>query len=245
VKPVGVGILSYYGLGDVQRAVESVRAATTTPHRVLVFDNSENDEVGEWIRHHAGDVACVRSPYNVGCAQGRNRMSEWFAERGFDHFVLMDQDVTVLPAADGASGDWLADLRGVFARHKDTGVASWHLAIRQMSPRSGDYRPDKTGVVAEVPGMCCMYSLECVRKVGGWQHDMLMYRFDTLFCLKAAKAGLKTRVVWPDTDRVRHNHPHGGVKRFGRAGREQARSRTIFASEVKRCGLRVPQGLGA
>lgn len=227
---VGIGILAYYSLPDVQRAVAGVREHTRLPYDLLIFDNSENFEVGEWARDHATDAVYIRSPYNVGCAVARNRMSEWFARHGHTHFVIMDQDV------EPVKGEWAADMLRVFAEHPDTGVVGWQLAIRQMSP---DYKPDKTGAVTELPGMCNMYSLACVAAAGGWCERMVMFRFDTLFCQRAGKAGFKTRVVMPDTNKIRHNHPHNGIKRNPRWREEQARSRKIYREECEKHGLKV------
>ena len=248
-RGTGVGILSFRCLKDVQRAVAGVLAHTRQPCRILVLDNSENSEVADWAGRRP-EIDCLRSPTIVGCANGRNWLAGWFAARGYEHFVLMDQDVE--PVGDA----WVADMRSVFRRHPDTGIATWHLATRQMSPGKPGYAPDATGAIVETPGMCCMYSRECIEAVvqqaqrdgcpdcRPWNMRMLMYRFDTLFCLLAAKAGFKTRVVWPDTDKVRHNHPHKGVQRNPRWRDEQARSRRIFAEEMVRHGLGRPSGLG-
>ena len=203
---------------------------------LMLFDTTENDEVGGWARSHAADALYVRSPYNVGCARSRNWMAARFVKMGVPFFVLQDQDVAWV-------GDAAAAMRAVFARYPDTGIATWHLATRQMSGSRAEYQPDKTGAIAETPGMCCMYSADCVKAVGGWKSSMLMYRFDSLFCGAAAKAGYKTRVVWPDTNLVRHEHPHHGVQRYPWWRAEQKRSQAIFKGEVARHGLSVPGGL--
>jgi len=242
---LGIGILCFYKADEVARAVASVKKHCKADYRILIWDNSENDEVGEWARHHAGDVAYARAPYNVGCSRGRNGIAKWFLQRGVSHFVVQDQDV-----------EWVGDagsaMRAVFARHPDTGIASWRLANKQMSGKSKHYTPDETGVVTEIPGMCCMYSAACIgamlRQASAdgcedcrpWNTRMLMYRFDSLFALLAGKAGYKTRVVWPDADLVRHNHPHKGVQRHPRWRAEQARSRGIYAAELKKHGLTSP-----
>ena len=240
---IGVGIIAYYGLADVQSAVGSILDRGKGDYDVRIFDNSENDEVGEWIRHHAGSVQYVRSPYNVGCSIARNRLSQWFMSDGCRHFVIQDQDVTW-------AGDAGAAMLDVFERYPGTGIASWHLATRQMSGAESRYKPDATGAVFEVPGMCCMYSAACVKAVikqatadgcahcRAWNTRMLMYRFDTLFCLLANKAGYKTRVVWPDANLVRHVNPHKGVQRNLRIRVEQAHSRRVFAEELKLHGLK-------
>jgi GT2 family glycosyltransferase len=245
---IGIGIICFYGADEVARNVASVREHCQMDYTLLLFDNSENDEVGEWARGRATDVLYVRSPYNVGCSIARNRIAERFASLGLSHFVIQDQDVRWV-------GDAAAAMRAVFARHKDTGVVSWHLATRQMSAKNSDYKPDATGCIPETPGMCCMYSMKCVRAIvklaerdncpycRAWNTRVFMYRFDSLFCGMARKAGFKVRVVWPDQNLVRHDHPHKGVARYPWMRREQLRSKAIFKDEVKRHGLSVPKGL--
>ncbi len=225
---LGIGILTYYAPDDLRAAVESIRQFTDCDYLPMVFDNSEDFRIAEWMPERNADWGYVKSPQNVGCAVSRNRISEWFIRRGIEQFVIMDQDVTIVKAG------WLRDMLAMFNRYPDTGVVGWSLAIRQMGP---SYKPDGTGAVPELPGMCNMYSAECVRKAGGWDQRMFCYRFDSLFCLKAGKAGLKTRIVWPDTDAVRHVHPHKGVERHPRMLAERSRSVGIFVSECKRLGL--------
>lgn len=233
---IGIGIVCFYRPDEIARHVATVREHCTLDYQLALFDNSENDEVGQWARHHAADAQYVRSPYNVGCARARNALAARFIASGIRHFVIQDQDVAWV-------GDAAADMRAVFARYEDTGIATWQLATRQMSGGHSAYKPDETGVIAETPGMCCMYSAECVKAVGGWDPRQLMYRFDTLFCAKARKAGYKTRVVWPDTDAVRHEHPHSAVNRYPWKAQEQRRSQAMFKAEVERLGLSVPAGL--
>jgi GT2 family glycosyltransferase len=233
---IGIGIICYYKPDEIARHVASVREHCRGDYVLMLFDNTENDEVGEWARCHAADAVYVRSPYNVGCSRSRNYIAATFARMGVRYFVIQDQDVRY-------TGDAPAAMRAVFARYKDTGVVSWYLATKQMSGKHSGYSPDDTGAIIETPGMCCMYSWECVKAVGGWNPAFFAYRFDSEFCLRARKGGYKVRVVWPDLDLVRHDHPHQGVKRYPWMHAERQRSKRIFRDEVKRHGLSVPAGL--
>jgi len=245
-EQLGIGILCYYGADEVAANVASVREHCHADHTLMIFDNSENDEVGEWARSHAADALYVRSPYNVGCTRSRNHMVARFASLGLTHFVIQDQDVRWM-------GDAATAMRAVFDRYPDTGIATWHLLKKQMSPA---YQIDETGVVPEIPGACSMYSMDCIKAVIGLaQKDgcpdcrafntrMFMFLWDTLFALVAGKAGYKTRLVWPDENLIRHDHPNQGIKRYPWVKEERARSRGIFKEEIQRHGLAVPAGLG-
>lgn len=231
---VGIGILCFYGAAEVAVNVASVREHCKQDRVLMLFDNSENDEVGEWARSHAADALYVRSPYNVGCAQSRNRIAATFARMGVRYFIVQDQDVRWV-------GDAAAAMRAVFARYRKTGVVSWRLAVKQM----GNHTWDKTGQLKppETPGMCCMYDMEELTSgpagLRGWYPDYLMFRFDTDRCFSAHVKGYGVRIANPNgqADLVRHDHAHGGVKRYPWWREEQARSRAIFARRSKEFGF--------
>jgi GT2 family glycosyltransferase len=227
---VGVAILAFYSLGEVKTAVRSVQAHTMLDSHTLLFDNSENAEVREWMRHHAPSVEYVRSGYNVGCAVARNRIAERMARQGVRHFVVMDQDVEVVEDA------WAARMLEVFAKYPDSGIVGWELANRTMGPR---HNRDKTGKVPELPGMCNMYSMDCVVATGGWCTEYFFYKWDTDFCGCAGLKGFKTRVVNPDgaADGVKHNHPHKGTRRNPRWRDINKRSKAIFDRRYKELGF--------
>jgi GT2 family glycosyltransferase len=218
---IGVAILAYYALGDLKTAVRSVQEHTQLDYHLMVFDNSEDAEVREWMMHHCPSAEYVRSGYNVGCAVARNRIAERMARQSIRHFVVMDQDVEVVEDA------WAARMLAVFARYPDSGIVGWELANRTMGPR---HNRDKTGRVPELPGMCNMYSMECVAAADGWCPDYFFYKFDTDFCGCAGLKGFWTRVVNPDGthDGVRHNHPHRGTKRHPNAATIKRQSQELF-----------------
>ena len=227
---IGIGVLAYYGLPDVQRCLPSIQQHTVNDYHLLLFDNSEDTEIREWVSRQMPEVEYVRSPYNVGCTVSRNRMAARFAQLGVRHFVVLDEDVEVVATA------WDAEMLAIFGKYPDTGIVGWELANRSMGPR---HARDETGVVPELPGMCNMYSMGCVRSVGGWCEEYFFYRWDTDFCLTAATKGYLTRVVNPDGghDGVAHNHPHRGTARNQRAGQIKRRSQAIFDRRKKELGF--------
>ena len=227
---IGIAILAYYGLNDVKTAVRSVQEHTKRDYHLMVFDNSEDAEIREWALRHAPSVDYVRSGYNVGCAVARNRIAENLAQRGVRHFVIMDEDVAVVEDA------WVDRMLQVFAKYPDTGICGWNLANKSMGPK---HRTDKTGALRELPGMCNMYSMECIVETGGWCGEYFFYRWDTDFCLSAALAGFATRVVNPhgERDGVRHNHPHQGVNRHPNVGQIKRQSQAIFDRRKKTFGF--------
>ena len=231
---IGIGVLCYGNAGEVARNVASVRDHCRLDYALAIFDNTESDEVGEWARHHAADVAYVRSPYNVGCSRSRNYLAATFAGMGIRHFIVQDQDVRW-------TGDAAAAMRAVFARHPKTGIVSWRLAVKQM----GSHKWDKTGQLSppESPGMCCMFDMAELRAgpppLQGFCPDYFAFRFDTDRCFSAHVKGYGVRIADPDgqPSLVAHDHPHSAVKRYPWMKNEQARSRVIFARRSKALGF--------
>ena len=232
---VGVGVLVYKNLSDAQGAVAAIRKHTHRDIVLLMWDNSPGDEIAKWAQAQ-GDLVYIHDQRNIGCSVSRNRMAEEFARRGIAHFVVMDQDVR--PCHDR----WLPNMLEVF-KHPSTGVAGWHLGTLTMSPRTDEYRPDATGCVPEIPGMCAMYSTQAIAECGGWHPDIFHFREDTLICLMLAKAGYMTRVIWPDTNGVRHDHGHKAMSSNPRCSELAREGQAVFEREVRKYRLHAPSSL--
>lgn len=94
-------ILVYNGREFVPACVESaarLRAAATSDVEVLVLDDC-SPEPG-WSEELAGicrrlDVACYRSPRNLGIPRNMNLAAVWALSRSFDHLLLLNSDVVV------------------------------------------------------------------------------------------------------------------------------------------------------
>ena len=234
-ETIGVGAIHFYFLDDLREQLAAVRAETREDYAFVVLDNSESFVLGQWRMEHCPEVAYIKQPYNVGTSIGRNRLAEWFAERGMTHFVVMDGDVR--PTRTG----WLADMRAVFDTHPDTGVVGWAGVIREIGCQ---HEPDATGRVPEMPSACCMYSMEAVRAAGGWCPEYFLHHGeDTDFCLNCGTKGYKSRVVLGVRDKVKHVHPHQGTARFGRFAQEQERSKQILLRRTKELGFARLPGL--
>jgi len=223
----GVAILSFYDLPSVRRGLESVLAHAKAGYEVLLFDNSEDWEIGAWMMAKHPTVPYRRSPYNTGCASARNRIVEHFGSLGCELAIIQDQDVVW-------EGDAAAPMAEVFRRYPDTGCATWQLAVKTM----GNHRWDETGALTppESPGMCCMYSIAALAAgsdagLRGWYPGYgLCYRFDSDACFALWSKGFKTRVVLDGQCMVCHEHPHQGIHRLGRhVSAEQTFSRAVFA----------------
>ena len=223
----GVAILCFYGLASAKTALDSVLAHAKPEYEILLFDNSENWEIGAWMREKHPTVPYRRSPYNTGSWNARNRIVEHFGSLGCERAIIQDQDVVWV-------GDAVAPMAEVIRRYPDTGCVTWELAVTTM----GNHRWDETGALSppETPGMACMFSIAALAAgndpdLRGWYPGYgLCYRGDSDVCFSLWSKGYKTRVVLNGTGMVRHEHPHQGIHRLGsRLATEQAFSLRVFA----------------
>ena len=232
---IGIAVLCYNSLPDVQAAIASVRAHTAQPYDLVIWDNSDAFHVGTWAVAQEG-LTYIRSPYNLGTCCSRNRLAELFIRRGLSHWVVMDQDVLVI------GNGWVEDMLALFQKYPDTGIVGWKLGYDQMSPK---YAIDPTGVVPETPGLCCMHSADCVRAVGGWEPLCFYDRFeDTGYCFAAGLKGFKTRLIVGE-QKVAHASPHRGTGSNPRNDVIKAESHKLFMRRTAELGFPRIHGINA
>ena len=134
---LGDAILCYNLVDDAKRAVESGLAHPSPNVFRMVFDNSDDFQIGEFMLTEHPETTYVRSPVNVGCCISRNVIAARMIREGCTHWVVRDQDVEIL--ADG----WLDDMLAVFQKYPDTGIVSWDCIPKQLMAH---YDCDETGL---------------------------------------------------------------------------------------------------
>ena len=215
----GDAILCHNSPSDARRAVESGLAHATPNVLTLVFDNSQDFRIGTFMFAEHPEIAYVRSPANIGCCCGRNRIAEFMLRAGCDLWVARDMDVVITGAG------WIEDMAAVFQKYPDTGIVSWQCISDQLCNAQ---KPDETGAVPQVAGACCMVSAAAVRAVGGWATKTLFMRMeDSAFCFDAGLKGFKTRLVIGE-QKIAHPTHSSGMGRHPRCAAIQAYSEAVF-----------------
>ena len=232
MNKLGDAILCYNLVDDARRAVESGLAHQSPNVFRMVFDNSDDFRIGEFMLTEHPEIVYVRSPANVGCCVSRNAIASRMIREGCTHWVVRDQDVEIL-----ANG-WLEDMLAVFQKYPDTGIVSWDCIPKQLMAH---YDCDETGATPQVPGACCMVSADCVRGVGGWYSGTLFYRLeDSDFCFQAGLKGFKTRLVTGE-QKIAHTTFSSGMGRHPRCAVIQALSEAVFQQRSAQFGYpKVP-----
>jgi N-acetylglucosaminyl-diphospho-decaprenol L-rhamnosyltransferase len=117
VSSVSIIIVSFNARADLERCLESLRAAPpATSHEILVVDNGSTDGSGDAARRGAG-VRVIDAGSNLGFARANN---VGIRDSSGENFLLLNSD-TVVPA--GAIDQLMAEL----ARHPDVAVVGPRL----------------------------------------------------------------------------------------------------------------------
>jgi GT2 family glycosyltransferase len=92
---VAVVILTWNGRDDTLECLESLGSADWRPLTTIVVDNGSEDDTAEAIRTRFADVELVRSPENVGYAQGNNLGIRRALDLGADYVLVLNNDTLV------------------------------------------------------------------------------------------------------------------------------------------------------
>jgi GT2 family glycosyltransferase len=163
-------IIPTINLERVRACIDRIHACTPEPHEVIVVDNSKDNR--GWVG---------------GCNFGLKQASG-------SYLLLLNDDVTVTPG-------WLGRLLGTLQRYPEVGLVgpvSDYVAGPQQVPAS--YRAEEhwgeSQQVEVLIGFCLLMRREVYEKIGGLDPRFGLGNFDDNdYCLRAALAGYKLRIV--------------------------------------------------
>jgi len=208
--PVGVAILNFNGAQETARCLASLGACDYPDLRVLVVDNASSDadraSLEAAVAAHAGVELEVMGE-NLGYAGGNNLAMGRLFERGCEYVLVLNNDTLVTPEAIDAlvrcarahpeagpigprvTKDWPG------ARAASLGERCWaplawfpRTLLRYRRPRQRSYP------VSGVLGCALLVSRRLYDRVGGFDEDYFAYYEETDLCLRAARAGMRSRV---------------------------------------------------
>ena len=102
---IGICIVSYQRAPLTRRCVESVRATTTLPYRILLVDNGSQDDATQALLadlEGARDLSLVRLERNLGPAAARNVVLTGLPT-DLRYVAMFDNDIVALPGWDVAA----------------------------------------------------------------------------------------------------------------------------------------------
>jgi GT2 family glycosyltransferase len=204
-----VVILNWNG-GD--ETLECLRSLAGEPGLVVwVADNGSTDGSAERVEREFPDVRVIRHGANLGFAEGNNRALREGLARGFDRFLVLNNDARVRPGAiarlraEAEAAD--ADLAGpLVVRHPETGriwAAGGRVDFRQnvsrllLQDRPAEEAPRETVPVDYVPGCALLITRRALERIGLFDAEYFAYMEDVDLGTRAARAGLRSVLV-PD-----------------------------------------------
>ncbi len=202
-------ILNWNRCADTLACVASVRAMTH-PTEIVVIDNGSTDESVATIRAAYPDVTIFETGTNLGYAAGNNVGFDAIRRQtDSDAVLLLNNDTIATPEmlthliAEYEAMDSRAVI-GPEVRYADEPRIIW-CAGGTIDWRRGYTRNIGIGTevgapapAADVPfivGCAMLIPIAAIRRIGGFDPRYFMYWEEVDWCVRAQKAGYRTRVV--------------------------------------------------
>jgi len=191
-----------------QQCLESIRANTGPPSRMIVVDNGSTDETGDQLRRLAAGgwpLQVISNDENLGYTIAAN---QGLRAADADHLVLLNNDTLVLPG-------WIEGLLFVLELDERIGIAGPKVVSPAQDcimatgglifARSGSYLPIGRGAARHDPRFCtpedrqyiegsCMLITRRVIDAIGYLDEAYSpgYYEDADYCFRARAAGFRT-----------------------------------------------------
>lgn len=211
MTPVWVVVLTYNGLADTRKCLESLASQAAAGHPVLVVDNGSGDGTMAAVATEFPWAKRLRVEQNQGPSVGNNRGIAHALAQGAGGVLLLNNDTTVAPnlvdrllAAAHAHPDF--QIIGPVINFMDepavvmTDGVTFNppgnngLFVRKVVPLVAAATPEVTSVDV-VNGCCMLVSREVFERIGMFDEQFFIYHDETDFCLRALAAGFRCGVM--------------------------------------------------
>ncbi len=200
-------VLTWNRLDLIRPFVESYRACTVLPTRLIIIDNASNDGTAEYLASLRSSPDCeikvITNQENLGFVSG---MNQGIKESRAQFVCLANNDLIF-------SLGWLDELVNVFEANKQIGLLNPNsnnlgerLPAGELIEQFGQEIHKKyRGTFVEMPfciGFCLAIRREVIERIGGFSEEFQPFFFeDTDYSLRAQKSGFligvaKGAYVW-------------------------------------------------
>ncbi len=195
-------VLYFNGLEITRQCLKSLLAQTYAAQEIVVIDNGSTDGGCETLNREFHQIRFLRLERNLGFAGGCNR---GFAEARGTYVALLNNDAVVAPGwlkslvSTAESDDRVGSVASVVLDGSNPDVLDSlgvGVAIDGMSRQAlkGERPPDfdRPRDVLAASGCACLYRMDALRTVGGFDDDFFAYCEDTDLGLRLLWAGYRT-----------------------------------------------------
>lgn len=200
IQSMAIIILNWNGFDDTVTCLNSLLKIDFPSYKVVIVDNGSTIDEATKLRNLFGNVVdIIRLNSNLGYTGGCNAGIEFALEKyNSDYILLLNNDTEVDPnfldflvetsQSDpkiGIAGSILIDYVNRDKINYSGGGINWLLAkhYRRSSPIN---QVKKTTIVT---GCSMLIKKEVIEKIGLLDDDFFAYFEDSIYCLKAQKAG--------------------------------------------------------
>ncbi|MFA5130670.1 MAG: glycosyltransferase family 2 protein [Patescibacteria group bacterium] len=207
---VGVALLNWNGGEMTAACVDSLRAGTLVPGRIVIVDNASVDGSAQWLAEKYLDVHFIRSEINRGFAGGNNMAIHYLLDAGVNFIWVLNNDTVVekeclrlLLEAMRQDVNVAACSGKILYENPPDRIwyagATWrHWSLK--SPHRGALEIDRGQYerledVGFISGCCMFVRRSAFETVGLFDEAFFAYCEDADWCLRAQRAGLRLRYV--------------------------------------------------
>jgi len=195
-------ILNYYGAADTIACADQL-SRQPVEHICVVDNSADTDQSARLTQAFAGQdrIVLLTTEKNLGFAAGVNHALQQVPLSDFDAVLVLNNDTVILDGflknltkAARAAGLQIAgprihhfpDTKKLWSR------GSWYntwfgLVTHRPPPLPGN--------IFYLTGCCLLIECSVFEKIGFFDESFFMYGEDVDFCVRAARAGLKTGVI--------------------------------------------------
>lgn len=209
MNEIGIFICNYNKAEMVVKCIRAIMDQSIQCFDIFVVDNASTDGSVDLINDTYGDsVTILQNADNLGGSGGFGRGIRTALEKGYEYFMLVDNDAFL-------DADAVSHLYSYIKDHKDVGICGAETLYLQDPKKIQDlggkldyvnYRwGGVIGGMVEIAGSTvleCDYVASCcviarssaVREFGGFPEDNFIYWDDIEWCTKCRRAGYKVIV---------------------------------------------------
>jgi len=200
---IAVIILNYRGWQDTIGCITSLKKLTYPDFKMIVVDNASGDQSVTEIQAAHPDISIIESSENGGYSAGNNLGIRYALNHPEIQYIwLLNNDTTVDPEAltelVKMAHHYPRDMIGSLILYPDGRYQTVGNRVDRNNWRARGYKPSqlKDGQIVDTLCGCSMLiPKSAFDTIGLLDESYFLYLEDTDFCLRAAQAGILSRVA--------------------------------------------------